>query len=402
MRTQRLRQISAGDLALREARRLIGGHTMILTGGVAGSEDLRHGFEAAGAVVQPLVLESLPGPIWKRLGREYMLLASPPPDLAAAFERLDPDGVAIVYAGSATTPAVVLGRRIIGNRRAKWAEAESRGAQLSILGRKETRVTLEKMSTVLAACPHQGLVFVKGVPRRGLSLGSAHNFCIPTASSGLRDEFLAGVVDCLLPDCDEALLSRCELGAPLTVYGYVAGVEAATWPPVLALVFVDRQSGRVVAPGIVHGVPLDARQRSAAGQRAREIGAALVASYGYRGAFGVDGIWTGEAWSPHDVNPRVCAGFRAMDQTGLGGLHPSLWDVVLREAGDPAPLIAELGNELSHTVGCRVCLWDDRDPLWHGLAKLDPSGIGFADLLETICSEADHRGYAFLAEAPWK
>ncbi len=354
-------------------RQLVAGRRVLLTASAAASPILPDQLRKAGAPdVRRVGLD--PGPVpegdWASAVRADRLLHNPSRHLIAALSRDDPDGTAVVIAGSRATTASVAGRPVLGHRRPAWADLEHRDVQAALTRSGETILQLADARSLLQsrAFAHQTAVVLRGLPRTSPSLGSTHNFLLLTnddPATALHD--LAG-------DCDRVAVAPFAHGLPVTVYGFVAGRTVVTQLPVVALLFRDR-SGRLHAPGILLDSALSPAEIATIETETAAVIINAVSQSGYRGAFGVDGTLVGDQFLIHDFNARVCAGFRAMDSERLG-IHPSLLDVVLRECDDAEELLVDLGRRpIAHETQ-RAVLWEPSDETFSWIADIPPSDAG--------------------------
>lgn len=382
---------AAGD----ELRALISGRRMLLCGSAAGSKRLAHGLRRAGAEEVSSVDETSADhqETWRRTMAQEHLLTHPPAEVARRLEEVDSERQALIYAGSFTACRRLCERRVLGARRTEWLRAEARAEQVRLLGSPGTVMTLDELHQLLdrPASLARRLV-VRGIPRSSVSLASAHNLVI---DRDLARRLVHETVDRLREDCDQAAVAPYMPGLPVTVYGFVASDTVIVQRPVLGLVFVSLNDGTIRAPGIIADPPLSPEDQAAtiagAVAAARRIGEEL----NYRGAFGVDGTLTGSGLVVHDFNPRVCAGFRIIDEHALGDLHPSLLDMTLRESDEPRTLLADLPPRLPTPVLDRPVLWMPDDRRDRAMAELTVDG-DMPALLAAIRRVAEERNEEFL------
>lgn len=382
------------------ATRLVSGRSVILTAGAASSESLAVQMHDLGArEVHRLALRTQPSlGVWHQLSADDAALLAPSHELAARLDAIDPAAEAVVYTGSYTTCRSLLGRRVLGARRTAWADAECTLEQRRLVGRRVRPLDVDQLER-LPGIAHlsQIPIVVSGIPRSGSSLGAHHKYLVVTTDTLERRDRLRAIGRTLSLDCEVALVARFDPGLPVTVYGYVAEQRVVMQPPVLALVFVDDATSRISAPGIVTFAALSDGQAAAAYRAARNAAFALVHQHDYRGAFGIDGSLRAEALVVHDINPRVCAGFRTFDRHTLGGAHPSLVDMVLRESGRPADIVRELPDPLAPRGDSRVVVWDSQDAEWQALASLQLDGWTLEATKLAICHAAG-RGRTYLGQ----
>lgn len=299
-----------------------------------------------------------PGDVRARFAALEYQLADPDPRVREAIERLDPEGDALVYAGSFTTARHLCGRRVIGARTRAQLAAEGKLEQERLLGSGATVVHLADELP-----PPPGRVVLQGVPREGVAMGSSHTYLVSGSAERRKRE---RVRQELLRDCTLALITPFHAGVPCTFYGFVTASAVHDTGPVEALVHWDQQSGRLRAPGILRPLALPPDSLAAARSVVHAIARRLHGDTGYVGGFGTDGTLVAERYVVHEINPRVCAGFALLDQLSPGSAPLAAADLLLREL---PPSRAALLDEplaaitcgLAHDPTPRYRFWESPD-----------------------------------------
>lgn len=113
---------------------LVGARTVILTGSAVRSRRMAQFIAEAGARPVPLDLGRLPTDTRARFAACERQLSDPPSAFQRRLDIEDPDGTALIYAGSFTAVSDVCGRRVIGCRSARHLAAERKDRQLELMG----------------------------------------------------------------------------------------------------------------------------------------------------------------------------------------------------------------------------------------------------------------------------
>jgi len=359
------RASAAFSALAQEVRRLlepiVAGHRVLLTGAAINNTALRDLILKAHA--QSVHALPLPvgdqSPIDRRVARIEHLLSHPPFQVRRALKRLDPDGNAIVYAGSFTAQRTVAGRRLIGVRAPDHFAAERKDQQRAIVGhRHRARIELANVDAIptLRTLVRRHDVVISGVPRRDLALGASHTYLL-TGNTDVR-----AIAQRLVRDCDIAFVSRRDVGLPCTYYGFVHPAEAIEFGPVEALVYWNRRTHRVRAIGIAR--PFEgAAEATFADVTVQRAAMRLASKVGYRGAFCTDGVVTPNEYIIHEINPRLCAGFALLSSIA-GGFPFSAVDLVLRErpAAETAGRLMQCLRDAAATLRVQrrmVKVWHD-------------------------------------------
>lgn len=386
---------------------LIKDHDVVLTGNAATSAALASIFKELGAKsahsIQLPVDDSTP--LHVRQARMEQLLADPPESARDVLHQIDPASAALVYAGSFTAQPTFCGREIIGSRKKSQLEAERKDRQVHyihgdidsrrlILDLTDERIALR----VVRDHVRQGPVVISGIPLDYVATGSSHTFLLQDTDDDVVGS-IAAAVHSLAADCANAVLSDFDSGIPCTFYGFYSRKWVIDFGPFEALVYWNRGTSRLSAPGIVRPLTLGSSLFRAAQAEVRAVLNRLHAETGYTGAFCTDGVLKTDGYAIHEVNPRVCAGFSLLGELCGGRMPLSLVDLALRmrpaEATDRLanPLVALAAHlEVQNPL---VRLWDTQfaplqDELRRRIREVKDPSVWVAQVRQALAS-ADSR-----------
>lgn len=166
-------------------------------------------------------------------------------------------------------------------------------------------------------------------------------------------------------------------GIPCTFYGFISADAVVDFGPVEALVYWDRRTWRIHAPGILWPLRPTDRLLGLARSAVHAVARTLRNQLGYIGAFGTDGVLTEDGYAIHEINPRVCAGFSLLDQLLSEAAPLAAFDLALRERPEASKLLATslmtVPNGLDHRAMPAYRLWEEADdhapPPWEPAAQ---------------------------------
>ena len=319
---------------------LIQGRVVVLTGSVVNNDALGDFFAEAGAreVRRVELYIETESPTHLRFSGIEALIADPPPSVQHLLDTIDPTINAIVYAGSFTAQSSFCGRKIIGVRQKSHFDAERKDRQQEYITApicsKPYTIDLadtDDASRTVLAWVHRAPTIVSGIPEGYLALGSSHTYLIEKEQiDHLQAHRLSNLIQTIARDCRQAVLSTLDRGRPCTYYGYVSRRWIVDFGPFEALVYWNRKSWQLWAPGIVRPLLLDEAQCGAANGAVHAAARRLHENTGYTGAFCTDGMMQSDRYVIHEINPRVCAGFSLLAELCGGCLPLALIDLALR------------------------------------------------------------------------
>lgn len=248
-----------------------------------------------------------------------------PADAVAAIEAFDPGRRALWNPGHFVTAARLLGRETIGGRPAEflamedklfaeqvWAAAGVTAAPHAVHAVDDPQ--LDEASVELGGA--LGAVW-SGDARDGFNGGGDYVRWVATAED--RAEARAF----FLPRCDRVRVMPFLEGVPCSIHGMVLPEGTAVFRPVEIAILRDPAQRRFVYGGLSTWWDPPESDRDEMRAIAYRVGAHLQAAYGYRGAFGIDGVLTRDGFRPTELNTRMSAGLST-----VGRLDPELITLV--------------------------------------------------------------------------
>lgn len=311
---------------------MVSGRTVILTGAAAKGDRMAEFLTDAGARIVRADIHVASTEIRDQFMAYEQLLAEPTQEFHDRLDSLDPDGSALVYAGSFTSTQTLCGRRVIGARTGRHLDAERKDTQWEMRGAPGVMIAVDDLENLTREA------IVQGIPNDGVSMATSHTYLVPTAADGTSRHELAVR---LQSDCTHAILTDPDIGTPCTFYGFVTDTMIVDFGPVEALVSWDPQTWRIHASGILRPVFLADHALSSARAEVHTFAQRLRERHTYVGAFGTDGVVTRTGYVIHEINPRVCAGFRLLDDLAADAAPLASMDLILREIPEASHALAE-------------------------------------------------------------
>jgi hypothetical protein len=143
-----------------------------------------------------------------------------------------------------------------------------------------------------------------------------------------------------VPRCDRLRVMPFLDGVPCSIHALVLPDGTAVFRPVEISILRDETARTFQYGGLSTYWDAPAPDREAMREAARGVGEHLRETYGYRGAFGIDGVLTADGFRPTELNTRASAGFTQVTQLDRK-LFALLQDVlVLGE--DPGVRVADV------------------------------------------------------------
>lgn len=284
--------------------------------------------EDAELVVHPL--PQRPTLMSEEIQAHIAFVADLPAPVVEAVNRYDPDASALWWLlAMVETAATLLGRRVLGGRRANWAALEDKtlGDQVfdaAGVRRPRTLVVPVQDSALRAAALEldsgDGTVW-SGDAREGMNGGGEF-------VRWVRTPVAASLATTLFErHCDRVRVSPFLDGVPCSIHGLVLPDGVAVLRPVELLV-LRGQEDRFVYAGMSTWWDPPAHDREVMRDAARRVGAYLARTVGFRGGFSVDGVLSADGWLPTELNPRFAGGLttiaRALDGFPLQFLQAAL------------------------------------------------------------------------------
>ncbi|HSS68508.1 MAG TPA: ATP-grasp domain-containing protein [Nocardioidaceae bacterium] len=227
----------------------------------------------------------------------------------AAVEAYDPAGEAVWWVSPPAVNEPLMGRAVLGGRPRKQAALEDKLAVDAILD----AVGATRAASVAAPARHNDLLAASraigaevgstpvvwaGDARDGINGGGDYVRLIRTTDQAqAAAQFFSA-------SCDQVRVSSWLEGIPCSVHGLVLPDGVVTLRPLELASLRDDERGRFVYAGMGTGWDPPAADTDDMRALARLVGAHLAAAYGYRGAYGIDGVLTTEGFRVTELNPR--------------------------------------------------------------------------------------------------
>lgn len=178
------------------------------------------------------------------------------------------------------------------------------------------------------------------------------------------------------PRCDRVRVMPFLDGVPCSIHGIVLPDATAALRPVEIATLRNPADRTFVYGGLGTTWDPPAADREEMRAAARRVGAHLQETYGYRGAFGIDGVLTADGFRPTELNTRMSAGATTVaeiDRPFFATLQAAL--VAGEDTGISAAQIEELvalmdehrtGKVVAVAEGVRVSHEDTYPVAWEG------------------------------------
>jgi hypothetical protein len=308
-----------------------------------------------------------------------------PEKVVAAIEAFDPDRRGVWWCGPfVTSDEPILGRTVHGGRPRAFLDLEDKLLAEEIW--TATGVTAAPAEIV----PVDEAALTRASERLASDLGVVW-------SGDTRDGFNGGgnyvrwVLDAtdreaallfFRPRCDRVRVMPFLEGVPCSIHGFVMPDGTAVLRPVEIVTLREQQRRRFVYGGLSSWWDPPEADREEMRAVARRVGEHLRTAYGYRGAFGMDGVLTAVGFRPTEVNTRQPAGLNTVAGVELRLL--SLLQVNLLAGLDTGLTAADVESLLplldEHRDGVPIAVGDghsvgepDEFPV---TVTLDPDGRG--------------------------
>lgn len=266
-------------------------------------------------------------------------LSGPGKRISDALAEIGPPADVVLYGGSALPIAKVCGYSVIGGRSARWEQAERKHVQAELtrfqplLEQAYFGLSAEvECRSLIESWADGRAVYVCGDTTNRIPMASTSAFHVPAGSSS---RFIHRIARSIEDECDGFRISVANNGRHATYYGYTYAGLTRLIGPVGAIVEVCEHTGSVAALGIEGPLRPTSAAAGQAEAAVKETVDRLVRATGYRGAFCVDGVFTDSGFIAHEVNPRICAGFRWIDTVSCE-VPGILLDLTIRERADQA------------------------------------------------------------------
>jgi hypothetical protein len=243
-----------------------------------------------------------------------------PPGAVAAIEAFDPDREGVWWCGPfVTSDEPVLGRPVLGGRPRAFLDLEDKllaeevwaAAGVTAAPHRVVPVEARPLAAASAALEAGLGVVWSGDARDGFNGGGNY-------VRWIRDDAdQRAARGFYLPRCDRVRVLPFLDGVPCSIHGFVMPDGTAALRPVEIATLRDPARRRLVYGGLSSWWDPPAADREELRGIARRVGEQLRAAYGYRGAFGVDGVLTAEGFRPTELNTRMPAGLNTVASVDL-------------------------------------------------------------------------------------
>ncbi len=230
-----------------------------------------------------------------------------PDDVVAAVEEFDPDRRALWHASQfVTDDEPILGRRIVNGRPAAFMALEDKllaeeiwaAAGVPTAPYEIVPVDAEALAAATARLASPMGAVWSGDTRDGFNGGG--NYVRWVADEGDA----SAALEFFRARCDRVRVMPFLDGVPCSIHGMVLPDGTAVFRPVEIAIVRDVPGRRFVYGGLsTHWDPTPA-DRETMRDAARRVGEHLRSAYGYRGAFGIDGVMTSDGFRPTELNSR--------------------------------------------------------------------------------------------------
>ena len=235
-----------------------------------------------------------------------------PDHAVAAIEAFDPERRGVWVGGPfVTTDEPILGRPVVSGRSAAFVALEDKMLADRIwdaagVARAPYEIVPTDRDALAAATARLagplGAVW-SGDTREGFNGGGDY-------VRWVRDDAdRAKALAFFLPRCDRVRVMPFLDGVPCSIHGLVLPDGTAAFRPVEIAILRDEDARAFTYGGLSTFWDPPEADREEMRAAARRVGNHLCTTYGYRGAFGIDGVLTADGFRPTELNSRGSAGF---------------------------------------------------------------------------------------------
>jgi hypothetical protein len=239
-----------------------------------------------------------------------------PEHAVAAIEQLDPERRGVWVGGPfVTTDEPILGRPVVSGRPAAFMALEDKVLAESVWAaagvEQAPYAVVPVQRDALAAATHAlasplGAVW-SGDTKEGFNGGG--DYVRWVGLDGDWSDDAASALAFFLPRCDRVRVMPFLDGVPCSIHGLVLPDGTAAFRPVELSILRNERAHTFRYGGLSTYWDPPAADREAMRAAVYRVGDHLQATYGYRGAFGIDGVLTADGFRPTELNPRASAGF---------------------------------------------------------------------------------------------
>jgi len=239
-----------------------------------------------------------------------------PADAVAAIEAFDPDRRAAWVGGPfVTTDAPIVGRPVLSGRPEAFVALEDKllaDEIWDVVGvERAPYAVVPPAREALATATRElagplGAVW-SGDTREGFNGGGDYVRWVGPDGAWSADQ--AEALAFFVTRCDAVRVMPFLDGVPCSIHGLVLPDGTAAFRPVEISILRDAEARTFRYGGLSTYWQPPAADYDAMRDAARRVGEHLRKTFGYRGAFGIDGVLTADGFRPTELNSRASAGF---------------------------------------------------------------------------------------------
>lgn len=248
-------------------------------------------------------------------------ITDPPSVLCDAIEAFDPEGEAGVLSSYLIPADVVCGRPVYGGTRPEWKALEDKLLIEDVWDRADIAhaeaviVESGRASAIDAAVKQvasaDGAVIVADNTEGWHGGGEYTRYVASGADRGDTLAFFAA-------HSQRVRVMPYLRGVPCSIHALVSDETILAFRPVEMLVYRRPASDEFVYVGMATVWDPSPKVREEMRMAVRSVGAVIRDNFGYRGAFGIDGVCTEEGFLPTELNPRLSGGLGLQAQSAGG------------------------------------------------------------------------------------
>lgn len=250
----------------------------------------------------------------RSLQRLESQLLNPSGELRTVVDAFDPAGEALVVSAPFHRTPGLLGRQTAGERRDEWRLLENKTTVESVW----SAAGIDVAPSMVVAPDRAPAVAAQLATTLGTVWAADNTHGWHGAGDGtkwVRDEQAASRAAAGFADMSAVRVMPFLDGIPCSIHGIISGDGVAVGRPVEVLILRDLANSEFFYAGAATTWDPPAEVREQMRFAARRVGSVLREIAGYRGAFGIDGVATGDGFFPNELNPRFTGGLHRLDRS---------------------------------------------------------------------------------------